>query len=79
MLNGLASDSGSSNSLILITPKMLAIIYFQEFQLLALTHTNKMVSYIYRVQFKESSNGNILKKQQQQKTNNLTLSGNWKE
>lgn len=39
-----------------------------------------MVSYIYRVQFKESSNGNILKKkQQQQKTNNLTLSGNWKE
>lgn len=39
-----------------------------------------MVSYIYRVQFKESSNGNILKKKkQQQKTNNLTLSGNWKE
>lgn len=46
MLNGLASDSGSSNSLILINPKMLAIIYFQEFQLLALT-LHKMVSYIY--------------------------------
>lgn len=62
MLNGLASDSGSSNSLILINPKMLAIIYFQEFQLLALTlHKQEGQLYIHRVQIKESSNGNILK------------------
>lgn len=60
MLNGLASDSRSSNSLILINPKMLAIIYFQEFQLLALT-LHKQDGQLY-IQFKDRSNGNILKK-----------------